>query len=155
MLRKKKLEARLLGTMKKGNANDADADEIENDDIDKDDDDGSIDELEDNDSTTSEESNQNNALGDSLMELLTVLVDEQTLKEFGWPDVEVDQLIEFVIKRCGHTPVAAENASYITRLRENSKQLFSIIIDDSAIKTLLSNQSIEEVIEHVLKLAKA
>lgn len=52
-------------------------------------------------------------------------------------------------------PLAAESASYLTRLKENSKQLFSIIIDDTAIQTLLSNQTIEEVIEHVLKLAKA
>jgi len=43
----------------------------------------------------------------------------------------------------------------MTKLRVNSQQLFSIIIDDAAIKTLLNNQTIEEVIEHVLKLAKA
>lgn len=43
----------------------------------------------------------------------------------------------------------------MSRLRDNSKQLFSIIIDDSAIQTLLENQTIEEVIDHVLKLAKA
>lgn len=58
-------------------------------------------------------------------------------------------------RRCGQEPVAAEDASYMTKLRDNSKQLFSIIIDDSAIQTLLENQTIEEVIEHVLKLAKA
>lgn len=51
--------------------------------------------------------------------------------------------------------MAAEDASYMTKLRDNSKQLFAIIIDDSAVQTLLSNQTIEEVIEHVLKLAKA
>lgn len=61
----------------------------------------------------------------------------------------------FYFRRCGHIPVAAEDASYMAKLRDNSKQLFSIIIDDSAIQTLLSNQTIEEVIEHVLKLAKA
>jgi len=61
----------------------------------------------------------------------------------------------FYFRRCGHTPVATEDASYMTRLRENSKQLFSIIIDDSSIQTLLSSQTIEEVIVHVLKLAQA
>lgn len=95
---KKKLEAQLLGMVKK------DMDEIENKDDelknDDDDDNGneSIDELEDNDSTTSEESNQNDALTNSLMELLTVLIDECTLKDFGWPRVTVDHLIESVIK---------------------------------------------------------
>lgn len=97
---KKKLEAQLLGTVKK-DSNDhngsVDVDDSEKVD-DPDDDDKSIDELEDNDSTTSEESNQNNSLADSLMELLTVLIDESTLKEFGWPEVSVEYLIESVIK---------------------------------------------------------
>lgn len=86
---KKKLEAQLLGMVKKdtdGDNNDEDEDE-----------DGSIDELEDNDST-SEESDQSKTLSDSLMELLTVLVDESTLKEFGWPGAAVDHLIESVIR---------------------------------------------------------
>lgn len=92
---KKKLEAQLLGTIvKQESTNDFDK---ENDEIDNDDEDGSIDELADNNSTTSEESNRN-ALDNSLMELLTVLVEESTLREFGWPDVPVDHLIESVIK---------------------------------------------------------
>lgn len=97
---KKKLEAQLLGMVKK-NGDDKNVADENVDDVDKndnEDEDGSIDELEDNDSTTSEESNQNNTLADSLMELLTVLVDESTLKEFGWPDMSVDHLIESVIK---------------------------------------------------------
>ncbi|VVC40851.1 Hypothetical protein CINCED_3A010954 [Cinara cedri] len=153
---KKKLEAQLLGSVKKDVDDQTDNNDNDNNDadLDKEDDNESIDELEDNDSTTSEESNQD-TLGNSLMELLTVLVDENTLKEFGWPNATVDHLIESVIKRCGHSPVAAEDASYMARLRDNSKQLFSIIIDDFAIQTLLENQTIEEVIVHVLKLAKA
>lgn len=96
---KKKLEAQLLGLVKKNEINLNDADENNDEDEDKNDDgDESIDELEDNDSTTSEESNQNNTLANSLMELLTVLVDESTLTEFGWPGVTVDHLIESVIK---------------------------------------------------------
>lgn len=92
---KKKLEAQLLGMIKK---DEDDPESNDNDDGEVDEDDESIDELEDHDSVTSEESNQNNTLGDSLMELLTVLVDESTLKEFGWPNVSVDHLIESVIK---------------------------------------------------------
>lgn len=97
---KKKLEAQLLGMVKKDSKDQngsADVDDSEKVD-DPDDDDKSIDELEDNDSTTSEESNPNNSLADSLMELLTVLIDESTLKEFGWPEVSVEYLIESVIK---------------------------------------------------------
>lgn len=64
-------------------------------------------------------------------------------------------LKHFNFRRCGHTPVAAEDALFMTKLKDNSKQLFSIIIDDTAVQTLLKNQTIEEVIEHVLKLANA
>ncbi|XP_050548905.1 zinc finger protein ZFP2-like isoform X2 [Daktulosphaira vitifoliae] len=162
---KKKLEAQLLGMVKNDvetklsdfikNGETIENDDIHDEDDDNDNDNGSIDELASNSNSSSSNISSNNTLADSLMELLTVLVDESTLKEFGWPNTTVDHLIESVIKRCGHMPIAPENASYMSRLRDNSKQLFSIIIDDSAIQTLLSNQTIEEVIEHVLKLAKA
>lgn len=91
---KKKLEAQLLGTLKK----DEDEDEVDERENDDDNDDCSIDELEDNGSTTSEESNQNSKFGVSLTELLTLLVDEDTLKEFGWPNVAIDHMVECVIK---------------------------------------------------------
>ncbi|XP_050440260.1 zinc finger protein 883-like [Adelges cooleyi] len=150
---KKKLEAQLLGMVKNDDKSNDDGRDDDNDD--EEDDNESIDELASNDDSSSSDMSKSDTLADSLMELLTVLVDESTLKEFGWPKSSVDHLIESVIKRCGHMPIAPEEASYMTKLRDNSKQLFSIIIDDSAIQTLLSNQTIEEVIEHVLKLAKA
>ena len=94
-------------------------------------------------------------LCDSIRELLSLLVDETTLKGFGWPDAPVDELLEAVIKRCGHTPVKHDNYTYYDRLRENSKLLFTVVIDDNAVKTLLNNQTVDEVILHVLRLAKS
>lgn len=38
------------------------------------------------------------ALTESIGELLTMLVDEATLKSFGWPTASVDKLLESVIK---------------------------------------------------------
>jgi hypothetical protein len=96
-----------------------------------------------------------NALAESVRELLTLLVDEATLKAFGWPGAAVDRLLEAVIRRCGHQPVGAgDDLSYTDRLRENAKLLFTVVIDDSAVKTLLNNQTVDEVILHVLRLAK-
>lgn len=95
------------------------------------------------------------ALADSVRELLTLLVDEATLKAFGWPDAPVDRLLEAVIRRCGHQPVSADDYGYTDRLRENAKLLFTVVIDDSAVKTLLNNQTVDEVILHVLRLAKS
>jgi len=94
-------------------------------------------------------------LEESIKELLSLLVDEPTLKSFGWPDTAVDELLESVIKRCGHAPVDHNDYAYHDRLRENSKLLFTVVIDDAAVKTLLNNQTVDEVILHVLRLARA
>uniref|UniRef100_T1JG23 C2H2-type domain-containing protein n=1 Tax=Strigamia maritima TaxID=126957 RepID=T1JG23_STRMM len=94
-------------------------------------------------------------LAESIRELLSLLVDEPTLRGFGWPDKPIDQLLEAVIRRCGHTPVNPEDYTFMDRLRENSKLLFTVVIDDNAVRTLLNNQTVDEVILHVLRLAKA
>jgi hypothetical protein len=93
-------------------------------------------------------------LVEAIKELLTLLVDEPTLESFGFPDAPIDQLLESVIKRCGHNPVEADKYEYYERLRENSKLLFTVVIDDNAVKTLLNNQTVDEVILHVLRMAK-
>lgn len=95
------------------------------------------------------------ALCESIRELLGLLVDEPTLKGFGYPDKPVDELLEAVIRRCGHSPASPDDYSYMDRLRENSKLLFTVVIDDNAVKTLLNNQTVDEVILHVLRLAKS
>lgn len=92
-------------------------------------------------------------LVDAIRQLLTLLVDDTTLKGFGWPEAPVDQVLESVIKRCGHAPVNPDDYEYFARLRENSKLLFTVVIDDNSVKTLLNNQTVDEVILHVLRLA--
>lgn len=94
-------------------------------------------------------------LSDSLKELMSLLVDETTLRTFGWPDREVEEVLGAVIRRCGHEPLDDVGLSYCDRLRENAKLLFTVVIDDTAVKTLLSNQTVDEVILHVLRLAKS
>lgn len=94
-------------------------------------------------------------LTDSIKELLTLLVDETTLMAFGWPDTPVDRLLDSVIRRCGHKPACEDEYDYIGRLRENAKLLFTVVIDDEAVKSLLNNQTVDEVILHVLRLAKS
>lgn len=73
----------------------------------------------------------------------------------GWPDSSVDKLLEAVIRRCGHQPAGFADMAYSDRLRENAKLLFTVVIDDTAVKTLLNNQTVDEVILHVLRLAKS
>lgn len=94
-------------------------------------------------------------LCESIKELLSLLVDESTLESFGWPDRPIDEILESVIKRCGHSPVDPSDYPFYDRLRENSKLLFTVVIDDDAVKALLNNQTVDETILHVLKLAKS
>ena len=94
-------------------------------------------------------------LTDSIKELLNLLVDEATLRSFGYPDTTVDELLENVIRRCGHSPASRDILDYDARLRKNARLLFTVVIDDSAVKTLLNNQTVDEVIIHVLNLAKS
>ncbi|XP_055587078.1 proteoglycan 4-like [Uranotaenia lowii] len=96
-------------------------------------------------------------LNDSMLkekvgELLQVLIDEETLSEFGWPNAPVEQLLSNIIVRCGHKPAgAAEAGDAGTRLRENTKILFSLTMEDDHVKVLLNNQTVDEVIMNVLK----
>lgn len=39
-------------------------------------------------------------------------------------------------------------------MRENVKLLFTVVVDNDSIKTLLNNHTIDEVMRQVLKMAK-
>lgn len=45
--------------------------------------------------------------------------------------------------------------SRFDKLRENTKLLFTVVIDDAAMKKLVDSYSIDEVIMHVLQLGKS
>ncbi|XP_052862988.1 zinc finger protein 37-like [Anopheles cruzii] len=91
-------------------------------------------------------------LMDKVSELLQMLIGEEMLKEFGWPKAPVDDVLVRVIRRCGHQPAKGEEAGdHTTRMRENTKILFSVTMDDNDVKALLNNHTVDEVIMHVLK----
>ena len=54
---------------------------------------------------------------ESLKELMSLLVDAETLEGFGWPERPVDELLEAVIRRCGHSPASHQLFSPADRLR--------------------------------------
>lgn len=93
-------------------------------------------------------------LTDNITQLLSLLVDEQTLGELGWPDVACETVLADVIAQCGQTPADRTTCpDYETVMRENAKLLFTSVISNDSIKSLLNNHSVDEVILHVLKLA--
>lgn len=92
----------------------------------------------------------------SIAELLNLVVDEETLRKFGWPDATIEHVLSAVIEQCGQAPADYNSCSnYTTKMRENVKLLFTTVIDNESIKSMLNNNTIDEVIMHVLKLAKS
>lgn len=93
-------------------------------------------------------------LTDNISKLLNLLVDEQTLTELGWPVVDCEAVLADVIAQCGQAPADRSTCpDYETVMRENAKLLFTTVISNDSIKSLLNNHSVDEVILHVLKLA--
>ncbi|KAI5741665.1 hypothetical protein M8J76_015884 [Diaphorina citri] len=93
---------------------------------------------------------------ESMQELLSLLIDEESLTAYGWPHTPVETVIQSVISQCGHMPATeSEEMSFADSLRENAKLLFSVVTDDAAIKQLLNNQTVDQVILHMLRLAKS
>lgn len=64
-------------------------------------------------------------------------------------------MLEAVIRRCGHEPLTADSdLSLPDRLRGNVKLLFNAVIEDENVKSLLTTQTVDEVIMHVLKISQ-
>jgi len=91
----------------------------------------------------------------AIVDLLTILIEEETLQVFGWPEAPIQDVLNAVIRRCGHRPVTVEDSelTFEDRLRENVKLLFTVVIEDDTVKALLTAQTVDEVILHVLKIS--
>ncbi|KAL9892164.1 protein suppressor of hairy wing-like isoform X1 [Glossina fuscipes] len=93
-------------------------------------------------------------LKDNVYKLLDMLVDNVTLKKFGWPETTEEKVLCKVIENCGHDlskdPYNYQEWDYGTRMREYVKLLFTVVIHNDSIKQLLNNYPIDEVIEYVL-----
>ncbi|XP_076164784.1 uncharacterized protein LOC143145357 isoform X1 [Ptiloglossa arizonensis] len=91
----------------------------------------------------------------AISDLLKILIDDETLQLFGWPDAPIQDILEAVIRRCGHPPLTSESDLLFTeRLRENVKLLFTVVIEDDTVKSLLTTKTVDDVILHVLELSK-
>uniref|UniRef100_A0A182SFT1 Uncharacterized protein n=1 Tax=Anopheles maculatus TaxID=74869 RepID=A0A182SFT1_9DIPT len=91
-------------------------------------------------------------LEQKISELLQMLMGDDMLRSFGWPNAPVEVVLGRVIQGCGHQPAKGEEVGdHTTRMRENTKILFSVTMDDDDIKALLNNHTVDEVIMHVLK----
>lgn len=68
----------------------------------------------------------------------------------------MQDVLEAVIRRCGHPPVTIDSdLMFAERLRENVKLLFNVVIEDENLKSLMTTQTVDEVILHVLEVSKS
>lgn len=60
-----------------------------------------------------------------------------------------------MIQRCGHEPLTSDsNLPFPDRLRENVKLLFTVVIEDDEVKSLLTTKTVDDVMLHVLNISK-
>jgi hypothetical protein len=87
---------------------------------------------------------------------LSLLVESNALRNFGWPECSVDQVLQKVVIQCGEEAASSPNLTLAQRLKANTKTLFSFIVDDqTALENLFAWRSIEQVLEQVISLAKS
>lgn len=95
-------------------------------------------------------------LKDRISDLLQIVIEESLLKELGFGSKPVDDVLCSVLEQCSRKPLkhvkGGDDDS--TRMRENTKQLFSMVLDEDHIKELLNNYTVDEVITIVLRMAK-
>ncbi|GBP24312.1 Zinc finger protein 26 [Eumeta japonica] len=93
-------------------------------------------------------------LTENLRQLLAQLIDEKTLKYFGWPKESVDEVLEKVIEQCGQRAADRNRWSRVQCLRENTKYLFLHVIEDKTIARMLSTYTIDQVVRHILNVSQ-
>ncbi|KAH8301301.1 hypothetical protein KR018_000267 [Drosophila ironensis] len=93
-------------------------------------------------------------LKENIGKLIDMLVDPPILKKYGWPNAPEEMVLCKVIENCGHDlKKTGENYAeldYGSRMREYCKLLFTVVIHNDSIKSLLNNFPIDDVIEYVL-----
>lgn len=97
-----------------------------------------------------------NELKENVAELLKIVVEEDILTKHGYPDETIENILVHVLLECDQKPIDISSCSDVgTKLRENVKLLFTTVIDDESIKEMLNNHTVDEVIRHVINVAKA
>ncbi|KPM06371.1 hypothetical protein QR98_0048460 [Sarcoptes scabiei] len=91
----------------------------------------------------------------AVQELLQNIVDPIQLKSYGWPQQPVDKLLQMLIKNCNYEPECSDDLNYYDRIRENVKRLFTMVIDDEALRISLNDQgtTVDALIVDILNAA--
>lgn len=84
-------------------------------------------------------------------QLLGILLDKTTLDDFGYPKASVATILNDIIEHCGARAFNETDADEPTKVRENMKLFFTLVLESEQIKTLLNNHSVDEVIQYLIK----
>jgi KRAB domain-containing zinc finger protein len=96
-----------------------------------------------------------NLLEQRIAELLQIVIEESVLKDQGFRKKSIDEVLCSVLEKCCRTPLKKDSKEDdSTRLRENTKLLFTLVLDEDHIQTLLNNYTVDEVITIVIRMSK-
>lgn len=95
------------------------------------------------------------SLEGNVAELISALIDAEVLQSFNWHEKSVNEMLESLIYRCGRSPVPPEDHGPMDQLRENTKILFTIILDDSPLDPILEHNIVDQVLVDILRQPKA
>lgn len=96
-----------------------------------------------------------NLLKQRIAELLQIVIEENVLKEQGFGIKSIDDVLCSVLEKCCRPPLKKDTVSDdSSRIRENTKILFSLVLDEDHITTLLNNYTVDEVITIVIRMSK-
>lgn len=88
-------------------------------------------------------------------ELLEVVIEDCILKKMGYGVKPIEEVLASVIRQCSHTPLEMDDdEDESTIIRENVKRLFSLVLNEDHIKSLLNNYTVDEALLIVLKMSK-
>lgn len=88
-------------------------------------------------------------------QLLGLLLDATTLDDFGFPKLPVVSILSAIIENCGGKPFDEADTDEATRVRENVKLFFTLVMESEQIKSLLNNHTVDEVIQYIIKYLQA
>lgn len=88
-------------------------------------------------------------------QLMGLLLDATTLDDFGYPKLPVVSILSAIIENCGGKPFDEPDTDEATKVRENVKLFFTLVMESEQIKSLLNNHTVDEVIQYIIKYLQA
>lgn len=90
-------------------------------------------------------------LAGNVIKILENLFDETVLRGLGWPDANVDVILDTILQSLDLKPAnRTECAEYGVRLRDNMMKLFAKFIGKDEMEAMQNNYTTDQMLQHVV-----